>query len=117
LNFNRKHIEDKSRVPEVELDKLDEFELDAKEGWDKLNVEDLKRLDQRYKNKTLLLKLSFTVLFFSTFVISIIIYEAYNKEISTVEKTGVIQKNKYNLENNFQAVKLPRKNLVLIPQH
>jgi len=92
LNFNRKHIEDKSRVPEVELDKLDEFELDAKEGWDKLNVEDLKRLDQRYKNKTLLLKLSFTVLFFSTFVISIIIYEAYNKEISIVEKTGVIKK-------------------------
>jgi hypothetical protein len=116
MNFSRKHINN-NQIPEIELDKLDEFELDAREGWSELEIEDLNRLDLRFKANRSRFKLSFTVLFFSTFIISILLYEAHKRENSPKEVSKKNQSHTNTINEAYNPIKLPNKKLELIAQH
>ena len=116
MNFSRKHINN-NQIPEIELDKLDEFELDAREGWGELEIEDLNRLDLRFKANRSRFKLSFTVLFFSTFIISILLYEAHKRENSPKEVSKKYQSHTNTINEAHNPIKLPNKKLELIAQH
>jgi len=117
MNFSRKHIKRKNQMPEFELDTLDEFELDAKEGWSELEIEDLNRLDLRYKTNKFGFKISFAVLVFSTFFLSILLYEAHQIENIKEEITNPNPNKNYELNRVHTPIKLPNKNMLLIAQH
>ena len=116
MNFSRKHINN-NQIPEIELDKLDEFELDAREGWSELEIEDLNRLDLRFKANRSGFKLSFTVLFFSSFIISILLYEAHKRENYPKEVSKKYQSHTNTINEAYNPIKLPNKKLELIAQH
>ena len=116
MNFSRKHINN-NQIPEIELDTLDEFELDAKEGWNELEIEDLNRLDLRFKTNRFGFKLSFAVLVFSSFFLSILLYELHQRENIKEEITNPNPNQKYALNRSHTPISLPNKNMELIAKH
>ncbi|MFM7300117.1 MAG: hypothetical protein ACKO1R_03140, partial [Crocinitomicaceae bacterium] len=117
MNFSRKHIKRNNQMPEIEVDTLDEFELDAKEGWSELEIEDLNRLDLRYKTNRFGFKISFAVLVFSSFFLSILLYEVHRRENIKEEITNPNPNKNYTSNRVHTPIKLPDKNMVLIAQH
>lgn len=117
MNFSRKHINRNNQMPEIEVDTLDEFELDAKEGWSELEIEDLNRLDLRYKTNRFGFKISFAVLVFSSFFLSIVLYEVHRRENIKEEITNPNPNKNYTSNRVHTPIKLPDKNMVLIAQH
>ena len=117
MNFSRKHINRNNQIPEIELDTLDEFELDAKEGWSELEIEDLNRLDLRFKTNRFGFKLFFAVLVFSSFFLSILLYELHQGENIKEEITNPNPNQKYALNRSHTPISLPNKNMELIAKH